>query len=358
MAASQTGERTEKPTGKRIRDAREKGQVARSRDLSSAVSLAAVTLGLAWLGLEMLTRLAGRISIGLSTLADRAHVALVPGTIEGLLWAEAGLLLQIAGPPALIAGLLSVGTSFAQIGWSFSPKALELNWERLSPASGLTRLKPTHALPELGKSLIGIVLVGAVGYLIVHEFSVQAPGLMGMTVVESGRVAWDRLWTLLWRTSLVLVVLAAADYGVQYWHWYSGLKMTRQEVLDESRMNDGRPEVKARVRRIQREMARNRMLKAVETATVVVTNPTHYAVALEYRRSEMAAPRVVAKGADHMAARIREIARRHDVPIVENVTLARALHKHAEVGDTIPADLFGAVAEVLAYLVRMKRLML
>jgi flagellar biosynthetic protein FlhB len=157
-------------------------------------------------------------------------------------------------------------------------------------------------------------------------------------------VAWDRLWTLLWRVSLALVALAAADYGIQYWQWYSGLKMTRQQVLDESKMNDGRPEIKARVRRIQREMARNRMLKAVETATVVVTNPTHYAV--------------VAKGQDHMAARIREIARKHDVPLVENVTLARALHKHAEVGDTIPADLFGAVAEVLAYLVRMKRLML
>jgi flagellar biosynthetic protein FlhB len=358
MAEQSTGERTEKPTPKRIKDAREKGQVARSRDLSAAVSLAAVTLGLAWLGFEMISSVAARISIGLTTLAERAHTPIVPGTIESLLWSEAGTLARVVGPPALIAGLLSVGASFAQIGWSFSPKALEVNWQRLSPGSGLSRLKPTHALPELGKSLVGIVVVGAVGYLVVRQFYLQAPGLMNMSPVESGRVAWDGLWTLLWRCSLALVALAAADYGIQYWHWYSGLKMTRQQVLDESKMNDGRPEVKARVRRIQREMARNRMLKAVETATVVVTNPTHYAVALEYRKGEMAAPKVVAKGVDHMAARIREIARKHDVPIVENVTLARALHKNAEVGDTIPADLFGAVAEVLAYLVRLKRLML
>jgi flagellar biosynthetic protein FlhB len=352
------GERTEKPTPKRIKDAREKGQVARSRDLSSAVSLAAVTLGLAWLGFEMVSTITTRIAVGLGSLADHAHRPIVPGMVEGLLWSDAALLVRVSGPPALIAGLLSVGASFAQIGWAFAPKALELNWERLSPASGFKRLQPMHAVPELLKALIGMAAVGTVSYFIVVEFYLQAPGLMGMSTHESASVAWDRLWTLLWRVSLALVVLAAADYGVQYWQWFSGLKMSRQQVHDESKANDGRPEIKARVRRIQRDMARNRMLKDVETATVVVTNPTHYAVAHEYRRGEMTAPRVVAKGQDHMAARIREIARKHEVPIVENVTLARALHKHAEVGDTIPADLFGAVAEVLAYLVRMKRLLL
>ena len=358
MSDQSPGERTEKPTPKRIKDARERGQVARSRDLAAAMSLAAVTLGLAWLGIGIVSGTAERVAMGIATLADRAHQPIVPGTIEGLLWHDGSLLLRLAGPPALIAALLSVGASFLQIGWTFSPKALELNWSRLSPATGFSRLKPIQALPELGKALAGIAVVGAVVGLVVYGFYLQAPGLMNMPAAESGRVAWDRLWTLLWRSSLALVVLAAADYAIQYWRWFSNLKMTRQQVLDESKMNDGRPEVKARIRRIQRDAARNRMLKAVETATVVVTNPTHYAVAIEYRRGEMAAPRVVAKGRDHMAARIREIARRHDVPIVENVGLARALHKHAEVGDTIPADLFGAVAEVLAYLVRMKRLML
>jgi flagellar biosynthetic protein FlhB len=154
------------------------------------------------------------------------------------------------------------------------------------------------------------------------------------------------------------MALGAADYAVQRWRWFMNLKMTRKEVRDDAKGNEGNPEIKARVRRIQRDMARNRMLKSVETATVVITNPTHFAVALEYRRGEMAAPVVVAKGQDHLAARIRTIARERGVPIVENVTLARALYKTADVGQTIPADLFGAVAEILAYLVRLKQLML
>lgn len=356
--AEQAGERTEKPTYKRIKDAREKGQVARSRELSSAVSLAAVTLGLAWLGASMIATVAARMAIGLDTLAEHAHQTIEPSGVAGLLWSDAGLLVRVAGPPALIAGLLSIGASFAQVGWAFAPKAVELNWNRLSPSNGFAKLNPKRAMPELAKSIIGIIAVAAVGYFVAHAFYQQAPGLLNMTPIESARFAWDRLWTLLWRTSLVLIALAAADYGLQYWQWYSQLKMSRQEVRDESRMNDGRPEVKARIRRIQRDMARSRMLKAVETATVVVTNPTHYAVALEYRRGEMSAPVVVAKGQDHMAARIKDIAKRHDVPVIENVSLARALYKHADVGETIPADLFGAVAEVLAYLVRLKRLML
>jgi len=176
--------------------------------------------------------------------------------------------------------------------------------------------------------------------------------------MESARAGWAQLWTLLWRASLALMALGVADYGWQRFRWFSDLKMTRQEMRDEAKQNEVSPEIKGRVRKIQRDIARNRMLKAVETATVVITNPTHFAVALEYRRGEMSAPVVVAKGQDHVAARIRTIAREHGVPIVENVTLARALYKAADLGDSIPADLFGAVAEVLAYLVRLKQLML
>jgi flagellar biosynthetic protein FlhB len=181
---------------------------------------------------------------------------------------------------------------------------------------------------------------------------------MSMMPAESAAYAWDQLWTLLWRSSLALAVLAAGDYIFQHWRWLSGLKMTRQELRDEAKSQDGNPEMKSRIRRIQRDMARKRMLTAVKTATVVITNPTHFAVALEYRRSEMTAPRVVAKGQDELALRIRKIAREAGVPIVENVALARALYKNADVGDSIPASLFGAVAEILAYLVRLKQLIL
>jgi flagellar biosynthetic protein FlhB len=358
MAGSGTGERTEKPSGKRIKDAVERGQVARSQNLTAAVTLASVTLVLGWFGVRMVSDVAARLASGLSTLADHAHGDIEATGVATQLVADAGLLVKVAGPPAAIAAVIAIVAGFAQVGWTMSPKALAVNWERLSPASGLAKLKPMQALPELVKSLLSMTVVSWVAYLFVKACFVAAPSLMGMSPVEAASSAWSQLWTLMWRISLALLALGVGDYAWQRFRWFSDLKMTRQEVREEARQNEVNPEIRGRVRKIQRDMARNRMLKAVETATVVITNPTHFAVALEYRRGEMAAPIVVAKGQDHMAARIRTIAREHGVPIVENVTLARALYKAADLGDAIPADLFGAVAEVLAYLVRLKQLML
>jgi flagellar biosynthetic protein FlhB len=357
MAGNQ-GDRTEKPTPKRLKDARERGQVSRSRDLAAALSLAAVTVTLGWFGARMLSMLHDRLAGTLGTLGDHARGVVEGPALASLIWANVGVLAVVAGPIALIAAGVTVATSVAQTGWALSPKALGFHWERLNPSTGFARLGFKQALPELAKSLLGMLVIGAVGYVLIRNFTAEATGAAGMAPAELARFGWDRLWTLLWRASLAFALLAGGDYALQHWRLMSQLRMTRQEVRDEAKRNEGSPEIKARVRRIQREMSRRRMLAAVKTATVVVTNPTHFAVALEYRRSEMVAPRVVAKGADHMAARIRALAREHGVPIVENVTLARALHKGAEVGDTIPAALFGAVAEVLAYLVRIKQLVL
>jgi len=357
--ASQVGERTEKPTARRLKDARERGQVARSRDLAMAASLAGTTLAIGWLGAQMLGAASGRLTFALLGLAEQAHASLEPTGLSGLMWNDAGLLARIAGPPALVAGVMSIAASVAQVGWSYSPKAVQLNWGRLSPAQGLQRLvMPWQTLPELAKAVIGLGAVGAISYVFVHDFYERSPYLMAMTPAESALFGWTQVWSLLWRSSLALVALAGGDYVIQRVRWLSQLKMTRQEVRDEAKLSEGNPEIKARVRRIQRDMVRKRMLHAVKTATVVVTNPTHFAVALQYRRQEMAAPVVVAKGQNELAARIRALAREHGVPIVENVTLARALYKTADVGDTIPAALFGAVAEVLAYLVRLKQLVL
>ena len=356
--ANQAGERTEKPTGKRLKDAREKGQVARSRELASAVSLVGVTLALGWFGVRMFTMVAEVLTTGLSTLGDHARASIEPAGIVTLLWSDAAIFARVAGPPALVAGFVAVAASTAQVGWAYSPKAVQFNWSRLSPATGFAKLGPQQAGAELIKASLGLAAVGGVSYVVIRELFDQAPALMGMMPGESARFGSAQLWRLLWRAGLALVVLGAGDYALQRWRWYSQLKMTRQEVRDESRLNEGSPEIKARVRRVQREMTRRRMLHAVKTATVVVTNPTHFAVALDYRRDEMAAPRVVAKGQDEIAARIRAVARKHGVPIVENVSLARALFRSAEIGDAIPADLFGAVAEVLAYLVRLKQLVL
>jgi flagellar biosynthesis protein FlhB len=190
----------------------------------------------------------------------------------------------------------------------------------------------------------------------VRPFIEEAMLLSRLSPADAGAAAWTTVLTLIKRSLIVFGVVAAADYAYKKYQWKQSLRMTKQEIKEESKMLEGNPQIKARVRRIQREMARRRMLAAVPKATVVITNPTHYAVALEYRRENMAAPRVVAKGADHLAQKIKDVARQHGVPTVENVALARALYANAEVDETIPATLFEAVAEVLAYLVRLKQL--
>jgi flagellar biosynthetic protein FlhB len=356
--AGSSGERTEKPTPKKVKDARERGHVSRSADLSGAVSLVGIALALGWLGAGMAAAAGNRLLAGLSSIGADARQDIDPGAVVLVMWGDAGLLARLVGPIALVAACGSVLASVTQVGWGYAPKALHLNWGRLAPAQGFRKLAPSYSGPELAKAVIGITAIGALCYTFLREFYMEAPRLVAMSPAESSAYGWDRVWSLLWRSSLALAVLGAADYGVQHWRWFSQQKMSRQDVRDESRLNDGNPEIKQRVRRIQRDMARKRMLHAVKTATVVVTNPTHFAVALEYRREEMSAPVVVAKGQDEVAARIRALAREHGVPIVENVTLARALHKTAEIGDVIPAPLFGAVAEVLAYLVRLKQLVL
>ncbi len=356
--AEPTGERTERPTPRRLKEARERGQVARSRDLTSAGTLAAVALALAWLGIRMLTLLHDRMMLGLSSLGAQARGTVDAAGMATAVWTDLRLFASIAGPPALVAAAASVAFSLAQVGWAFAPKALEPNWERLSPASGLSRLKPGLATGELVKALVGLCVVGVVSYVVIRDVYARAPAFTSAMPAALAREGSTDLWSLLWRVSLALVVLGGADYGWQRWRSLSQLKMTRQEVRDDARLNEGSPEIKARVRRVQREMAKRRMLHAVKRATVVVTNPTHYAIALEYRRADMAAPVVVAKGQDHLAARIRAAAREHGVPIVENVTLARALYGAVEIGEAIPAPLFSAVAEVLAYLVRLKQLVL
>ena len=354
----QQGDRTEKPTAKRKRDARERGQVVRSRDLAGALSLVAVTLTLGWMGAGIMGMASDRLIRAFGDLGGHARDTLNPTALAGIVWSDLGLIALIAGPPAVVAAFVSVGSSVAQTGWALSPKALNFNWSRIGPSTGFQKFAPMQATAELLKAVVGLAVVGAICYALVYNLVVQSPGLVGMAPGEIGAYGWSQFLGLLWRASLAITLLAAADYGLQYWRWLKQVRMTKQEIKDESRSNDGNPEIKARVRRIQREMTRRRMLTAVKDATVVITNPTHFAVALRYRRTDMSAPVVVAKGQDLMAARIKKVAAKHGVPVVENVALARALYKGADVGDAIPGPLFGAVAEVLAYLVRLKQLVL
>jgi flagellar biosynthetic protein FlhB len=195
-----------------------------------------------------------------------------------------------------------------------------------------------------------------VAWGVVQPFVETAPLLSRVSLADATGSTWQTVLTLVKRGLIVFATIATADYLLKRYQLRRSLKMTKQEVKDEHKMLEGNPEIKGRVRRLQRDLARRRMLAAVPKATVVITNPTHFAVALEYKRDAMAAPRVVAKGADLVAQRIKDVARAHGIPTVENVTLARALYSHAEIDEVIPANLFEAVAEVLAYLVRLKQL--
>jgi flagellar biosynthesis protein FlhB len=358
MADQHAGEKTEKPSAKRLKDAREKGQVARSQDLVAALGLLAVTTALARTGAMGLGRLERRLADGLSHLGESARATIALHDLANQAVSDLVLLGMVAGPFLLAAAVVALAGNFSQTGWVFAPDRLTPDWSRLSPAHGWSRLKPSQSGIDLLKTALAATVVTTLAWQVVREALGDAPRLVWLATGAAAQTGWTHINHLLVQAGLALVAIAGADYGLQRWRHYSSLRMTKQELRDEARSNEGSPEIKARVRRIQREMTRKRMLNAVKSATVVITNPTHYAVALEYQRSRMGAPVVVAKGRDHLARRIKALARDAGVPMVENVPLAQALYKGAEVGDEIPGPLFGAVAEVLAYLIRIKQLQL
>jgi flagellar biosynthetic protein FlhB len=353
-----TGEKTEQPTAKKLKDARERGQITRSRDLSMAAASLGATGMLVGFGPTIVSRLLNAVASGVGQLGHSPVQDLQPGDVTKLIIGGGSLLALVVGPIALVAAGSSVAAAVGQGGMNFATKALTIDWSRLSPAKGIKRLGFKQSGVETIKATVIVTVIGILAWKTGRELFADSARFPWMAPATAGQQGWAKLTRLLWQSGFVLAVVGGFDYGLQRWRLMSSLKMSKQEIKDEHRSNEGNPEIKARVRRVQRDMSRRRMLQATRKATVVITNPTHFAVALEYSREKSAAPIVVAKGQDLVAAKIREIAREHSVPIIENPPLARALFKGAEIGDTIPADLFGAVAEVLAYLVRIKQLML
>lgn len=356
--AETTGDKSEKPTPKRIKDARKRGQVASSRDLSMAVGSLAATGVLVASGGYLLHRLSSAVveslrHLGDQPLRDVGMQDLTPVVLSGLT-----LLAITAGPVAVAAAATGTLSAVVQTGFNVSTEPLKPNWERLSPVNGFKKFAPSRAGVDTLKAIITAIVLGVLAWKVGLALALDSNRMVWTGPVASAARGWDESLKLMWQAGFALLALGGFDLGLQKWRLHQQLRMTRQEVRDDAKHNETNPEVKARVRRIQRDMARKRMFQAIPRATVVLTNPTHFAVALEYNRDKNAAPVIVAKGADLIALRIREIARDHSVPIVENPVLTRALYKECEIGDTIPGPLFGAVAEVLAYLVRIKQLVL
>lgn len=352
MSETDNEDRTELPTEKRLRDAREKGDVARSRELANVAVLGGGAVALALFGPA-----AGRasqgwmkdaLSIEPGTLGQPGR--LLPHAVELL----AGLLLPAL--PLVLAALAACFIGPALMGaLRFSGKALQPDFKRLNPAAGLKRMWGKEAMAELLRSLARVGIVGGVGYVIVSgAFSrllAMPQASLEASIADCVSTSVHALLAMVG----AMAVLAALDVPWQKYSHRKKLMMTKQEIRDEHKESDGNPEMKARVRQVAQQMSQRRMMEAVPTADVVVTNPTHYAVALKYEAGAMRAPKVVAKGVDEMALLIRDVAGKNRVSIVEAPPLARALYRVAKVDAEIPVKLYAAVAQVLSYVYQLKR---
>jgi len=351
MAEDSDLEKTEPASSRRIEQAREKGQVARSRELSTFTVLIAAGAGLMMMGPQLVDSLAGVMRGGL--MLDRA-AAFDPLMMLARLHQLSSTVLITFTPFILLMVVAAIFAPMVLSGWLFSFQALQPDFSRLDPLKGIGRLFSRNSLVELAKALGKTALIGGVAYWVIMHHKEALFSLAGESVNQS--IA--HLGSLLGVTFLTIVssmiLIVAIDVPFQLWDHSSKLKMTKEEVRQENKESEGSPEVKAQIRRMQREMARRRMMAEVPKADVIVTNPTHYAVALRYQDKLMGAPVIVAKGSALIAARIRELGEEHHIPILEAPPLARALFRHGELGEEIPAALYTAVAEVLAYVYQLR----
>ncbi len=339
-------------TPQRRQEARKKGQVARSAEFGAALTLLALVVALH-------AQLPG--DAGMSLLRDLQSAfrfsphdaAFTFATVQqwqarGVLWGARILL-----PVALLAVTLGLISGIGQVGFAVTPEALAPQWGRVNPGAGLKRLLSARSSVEALKGLVKMGLVGGICFSTLRG-AIEGGDLlrtMREPLPEAVSVAGGLIWTLGLRVSVTLLILAVADFAYQKYEHEKSMKMSLSEIKQEMKQSDGDPQIKARIRRTQREMSKRRMMQDVPKADVVITNPTHFAVALVYAGGA-SAPKVVAKGQDEIAARIREIAGEHKIPLVANPPLARTLFREVEIGREIPADLFEAVAQVLAFVYR------
>ena len=340
-------QRTERATPRRREKARERGQLVRSRELPSALTLLAVAALLRWANGGFLPAWSGLLRHLLAT-GSRTDLASMASILDWTAWGIARWVL----PPLGLAWGVSVMGLITQGGFVVTPLALQPKWDRLNPVNNISRIFSLGSLSTLLKSLVpvGVLLYLAVGILSRDWLQVTHTSQMGL----SAALSWlaQVLYEFAWKGGMVLLVWAGVDYALQKANYERSMRMSKQEIRDEHRDLEGSPATKGRIKRRFREMRRRKMMRQVARATVVITNPDEFAVALEYVPAKMAAPLVLAKGRGELAQKIKREARWYEVPIIENKPLAQALYRTVEVGGTIPAKLYTAVAEVLAFIYR------
>lgn len=347
----QSQEKTEQATPKRLDESREKGQISRSRELSTMAVLVIGSSSLYILGDNIVKSLLGIMhsgfSINRSDLFNSEYITIAlmkagVASVQGLT------------PLMLILFLVALFAPMAVGGWGFSVQALAFKWDKLDPIKGMKRVIGVRGLMELAKALAKFVLIGSLAVLLlwtqIDELLVLGHNGLFPGLVDAGGVI-ARAFLIL---STATILIAAVDVPFQKWEHSRQLKMTKQEVKDELKETEGKPEVKSRIREMQQQLANQRMLQEVPKADVIITNPTHFSVALRYEQEKMGAPRVVAKGVDFMAQRIRLVAEQHNVTLFSAPLLARALYFNSKLGDEVPTGLYLAAAQILAYVYQLK----
>jgi flagellar biosynthesis protein FlhB len=350
MAQDQSSqERTESPTTKRREDARLDGMVAMSREVPQAALLGTFALFFWMMGQFSLGRLE---VLWKNSLAQMTQTELTPNIVLSVFLNDSMLMLPAVGVLFALVFAVGLASTMGQVGIVLTP--LRFHFERLDPITGFGRILSMDGLAELVKAIFKMVVIGYVTYVTLQDemANLLAIGRLPLPAIFS--YTFGLLSTLLIRAAMALVILAVLDYLYQRWSHEQRLKMTKQEMREELRQTEGDPQLRSRIRTLQREMSRARMMQNVPKADVVVTNPTHYAIALQYDREVMHAPRVIAKGADFIAERIKAIATENKITMVENVTVARELYNNVEIGQEIPEQFFRAVAEILAFVYRLK----
>jgi len=345
-------DRTEKPTPKKRKDAREKGQIARGTELPTALAFLAALFALNLLGSHIFIEIGTYVqSLPDKVLETRAYT---PRDAH-LIIAEAVKTLALISMPIILVGLTGgVAGNLAQTGFMITPKALKPKADKFNPASNIKRIFGLDAPVNLAKSTVKLILFATVAYGVLSPMVENAPTLINAPIGTIAVKLTETLYYLALRYGLLMIGIAFADYGYAVYKHEKSLKMTKKEIKDEFKQQEGDPFIKAQRKRSARALVQKRSLSDVPSASVIVTNPTHFSVALRYDREKDATPMVVAKGADIIAKKIREIAKENEIPIVENPPLARALYKVVEPNQMVPVHFFGAVAEILAYVYRQQ----
>lgn len=352
MAAGHDQDKTEPATDKKKADARKKGQIAKSREIPSvAILLSAMTV-FYFAGGWMFNQLGDIMIGGFTRLADvnfgvqSAHI---------MMWQMFKRLTTLLAPLLAVVIFAGIASNVAQVGFMLTGETLSPKFSKFNPIKGIKSMVSMRSLVEVVKAVLKILIIGGTAYGVLQNEMDQMPGLMEFETAQIMAFTGSAALKLGFYTCLILILLAGIDYVFQRYQHEKDLRMSKQEIKDEYRQKEGDPQIKSRIRAVQREMAMRRMMDSVPDATVVITNPTHLAVAIKFDRS-MPAPLVVAKGAGLIAEKIKKLARENDVPVIEQKPLARAIFKNVAIDQYIPADLYHTVAELLAYVYRLKGL--